>query len=221
MPKYFNSETEKGIINFQKRKNPEKKKKIFDYCIRPAFLKLIENTIFVYGFNSLENIDDLKNDCLSYLFECLYKFNPQKGAGFSYFNQVCKNWFLQEVKCHKKRIQQDIPINRELFEQSDDQKKFLVSHFEEDLMNMEFLKLLQEEMNSWVEKVKNKQEKRILDAVLVLFEKLDDIQMLNKKSVYIYLRDLSGFNTKQIATSLKKIKKRYIAFKKLYYEGEI
>ena len=67
--KYFNEETEKGIVDFQNEKDFETKKRIFDSCIRPAFNKLIENIIFVYQFKSLENLDILENDCMSYLFE--------------------------------------------------------------------------------------------------------------------------------------------------------
>ena len=218
---YFNADTEKEIIIFQQEPDPQKRKKIFDLKIRPAFLKLIENITFVYNFKSLENIDVLQHDCESYLFECLYKFKPAKGGGFSYFNQICKNWFLQEVKSRKKRIQQNIPITRELLEQSDDRKKFIIPHFEESLFSVEFLKLLREEMDCWTAKVKNQQEKKVLDAVIVLFEQIDDIQMLNKKSVYIYLRDISKLNTKQIALNLSKLKRRYLLFKNKYHDGKI
>lgn len=218
---YFNADTEKGIIAFQQEPDPEKRKLVFILQIRPTFSKLIENIIFVYNFKALENIDILENDCMSYLFECLFKFKASKGAGFSYFNQICKNWFLQETKNRKKRIQQDIPISKELLEQSEDRKKFVVSPFEEEVITVEFFELFKKEMYSWNSKVKNKQEKKVLDAVVVLFEQLDNIQMLNKKSVYIYMRNLTGLNTKQIAGNLLKLKKRYKLFKKKYYEGKV
>lgn len=219
--KYFDSETEKGIIEFQKEPDIQKRKEIFGSRIRPAFAKLIENIIFVYEFKSLENIEVLENDCMSSLFECLCKFKPEKGAAFSYFNIISKNWFLQEVKLRKKRIQQDIPINRELLEQSEDRKKFIVSSFEDELINIEFLKLLKEEMDSWSDKVKNQQEKKVLDAVIELFDKIDDLSLLNKKSIYVYMRSITGFNTKQIALNLSKLKKRYILFKKRFHDGKV
>lgn len=219
---YFNQNTEKGIISFQEESDPEKRKQIYNSQIRPAFEKLVENQIFVYEFrSSLENIDILEKDCVSYLFECLYKYKLSKGAGFSYFNQICKNWFLQEIKNRKKRIQQNIPISKELLEQSEDGKKFIVSPFEDEVVSLEFLQLFKKELNSWSTKVKSKQEKKVLTAVVVLFEQIDNIELLNKKSVYIYLRDITKFNTKQIAGNLQKLKKRYLTFKKKYYEGKI
>lgn len=220
MSNYFDESIDKGIVDFQNELDPQKRKEIFTLRIRPAFLKLIENIVFVYNFKSIENVEVLQSDCESYLFECLFKFKSAKGRSFSYFNQICKNWFLQEVKSRKKRIQQNIPITRELLEQSEDRKRFIVPHFEESLFNLEFLQLLREEMDSWTSKVKNQQEKKVLDAVLTLFEQIDDIQMLNKKSVYIYLRDISKLNTKQIALNLSKLRRRYLLFKKKYYSGE-
>src|SRR3990167_10579764 len=168
--KYFNSETENAIIDFQQEVDLQKRKEIFAVRIRPAFAKLIENIIFVYEFKSLENIETIENDCLSSLFECLCKFDAKKGAAFSYFNVICKNWFLQEVKLRKKRIRQEIPIDRELLEESEDRKKFIIHPFEEGLMDFEFLTIFKDEMKSWLPKVKNQQEKSVLIAVVDLFD---------------------------------------------------
>src|SRR3989442_486379 len=108
MANYFDKNTEKAIIEFQKENDIQKRKEIFSTRIQPAFAKLVENIIFVYGFKTIENIDILENDCLSALFECLCKFDKRKGAAFGYFNVIAKHWFLQEVKVRKKKIQQDI-----------------------------------------------------------------------------------------------------------------
>lgn len=218
---YFDSETEAGIIAFQQESDIEKRKEIFVSRVRPSFLKLIENITYVYSFKSLENIEILENDCMSSLFECLCKFDPKKGAAFSYFNMVCKNWFLQEVKLRKKRIRQDIPIVRELIEESEDSKKFVIDPFENTLIDFEFLKCLKEDMKTWGPKIKNEQERRVLNAILYLFEQIDSIPLYNKKGIYLNLRDICQLNTKQIALNLNKLKKRYFLFKKKFLEGKI
>src|SRR3989344_1202031 len=76
---YFDHNTEASIVKFQKEPDIENKKKIFVEEIRYSFAKLIENIIFVYKFHSLGDIEILKNDCLSFLFETLYKFDATKG----------------------------------------------------------------------------------------------------------------------------------------------
>ena len=70
---YFTHDTELAILRFQAEPEVVERKRIFVVEIRPAFEKLIENIIFVYKFHTLGNIDILKNDCLSFLFESIPK----------------------------------------------------------------------------------------------------------------------------------------------------
>ena len=49
----------------------------------------------------------------------------------------------------------------------------------------------------------------------------DNVEILNKKAIYLYMRELTGLNTKQIATSLKKIRVKYYCFKKDWNDGKI
>src|SRR3990167_10510539 len=102
---YFNSDTEKAIVEFQKELNLERKKDIFIKDIKPACDKLVENLVFVYKFHTLGQIDILKSDCVTMLFENLSKFDSTKGhKAFSYFNVIAKHWFIQKVKSNKKRV---------------------------------------------------------------------------------------------------------------------
>jgi hypothetical protein len=45
--------------------------------------------------------------------------------------------------------------------------------------------------------------------------------MLNKKAVYLYLRELTGLNTKQIVSQLNKMRKKYRVFRKNWDNGKI
>lgn len=219
---YFDETTEKFIVKFQKEKKVEKQKKIFHEKIRPAFEKLIENIIFVYKFKSLENIDVLQNDCLSYLFEKLRLFDVTRGfKAFSYFNVIAKHWFLQEVKIRKKKIKCDVSLSKELIENSEDKESFVIQSFEEDLVNYEFLELLKKEMKYWLTKVKNDQERNVLSAIILLFNEPDLVQVFNKKGIFIYVREITKLNGKQIASNFIKFRKKYNIFKKRFLSGEI
>jgi len=48
---YFDENTEKAILKFQKYRSHKKKKQIFVEKIKPCFEKLIENIIFTYKFH--------------------------------------------------------------------------------------------------------------------------------------------------------------------------
>ena len=64
-------------------------------------------------------------------------------------------------------------------------------------------------------------EKKVLQAVKILFESADDIEIFNKKAVYLYMREITGLNTKQIVNNLNKIRVKYRDFRKKWNEGEI
>lgn len=219
---YFDDTTQASIVKFQQEPDIEIKKLIFVKEIQPAFLKLIENIIFVYKFHTLGDLEILKNDCLSFLFETLTKFDASKGAkAFSYFSVITKNWFIQKQKNYKKKNKLDVNFDQALLkklEKSDEE--FSLNH-EEVLLNTEYMMLLKEEVKKWRGKFDKKQEKMVLEAVILLFNNPDLISIYNKKGIYLYIREITGLNTKQVVTNLSKIRKKYDLFKKKYHAGEI
>ncbi len=56
-------------------------------------------------------------------------------------------------------------------------------------------------------------EKQVLEAVRVLLHNVDDIEIFNKKAIYLYLRELTGLNTKQVVNNLNKLREKYRLFK--------
>ena len=104
MSQYFTQETDKYICLFNMADTDSEKHNIFNANIRPAFEKLIENLIFVYSYYAIDDVDTLKRECLSTLYEMLPKYNTEFGSkGFSYFNVVAKNWFIHRIREKNKR----------------------------------------------------------------------------------------------------------------------
>ena len=68
-------------------------------------------------------------------------------------------------------------------------------------------------MRSWDEAQMKENDLKVYKAIVVLFESKEDIEIFNKKAIYLYLRELTGLNTKQIVNSLKKFRKKYGTFK--------
>jgi len=77
------------------------------------------------------------------------------------------------------------------------------------------------EINSWQNLKLKPNEQKVLDAVVTLMENIDQIEIFNKKAVYLYMREITGLNTKQIVSALNKMRERYRTFKKKWNEGEI
>jgi len=52
-------------------------------------------------------------------------------------------------------------------------------------------------------------------------EHSEEIEIFNKKAVYLYLRELTGLNTKQVVNNLNKLRIKYRYFKKNWLDGKI
>jgi len=83
----------------------------------------------------------------------------------------------------------------------------------DDRIENEFWKYLMAEMEGWKKLQMTENEKIVYDAVRTLFNSADELDILNKKAVYLYLREITGLNTKQIVSQLNKMRKRYKSFK--------
>lgn len=107
---YFNEKTTEAIENYQKLSSKEEKEKLYLAEIYPAFDKLVENLIFIHGFRGLhDSYDDLKNDCVTFLYEAIHKFDPTRGTKpFSYFNVVAKRWLIIRSKVRVSNVKKKI-----------------------------------------------------------------------------------------------------------------
>ena len=64
-------------------------------------------------------------------------------------------------------------------------------------------------------------EKKVLEAVKILFESAEDIEIFNKKAIYLYIREITGLNTKQVVNNLNKMRSRYKEWKEEWHQGKI
>jgi hypothetical protein len=83
----------------------------------------------------------------------------------------------------------------------------------EDRVRDEFLLNLKANMIDWEGDCEKPNDEKVMQAIQILFEQADKIEIFNKKAIYLYLRELTGLNTKQVVTSLKKVRVKYKNFK--------
>lgn len=137
---------------------------------------------------------------------------------FSYFNVIAKHWFIQKIKIFKKKNKTDVYFDKileaKLEKEEIDAKE---TNHENNIINIEYLALMKDEMKKWRGKFDKKQEKIVLESIILILENPDIISIYNKKAIYLYLREITGLNTKQIVTNLSKLKKKYDGFKKRYH----
>jgi len=218
---YFTEITEKAIVDYCNTDSLAKRSELYIQHIQPAFDELVNKIVYTYKFTSLENIEYHKDDCKIWLTTILGKFDPSQGKkAFSYFSVVTKNWFTHKAKKQTKKNRREVNYDemvREVEAISSGSDANLLNEIEEK----EFWASLLTEINSWQNLKLKPNEQKVLDAVVTLMENIDQIEIFNKKAVYLYMREITGLNTKQIVSALNKMRERYRTFKKKWNEGEI
>jgi DNA-directed RNA polymerase specialized sigma24 family protein len=218
---YFTQVHEDAIVEFCSTDDFDRRNELYANLIQPVFSQMVDKIVFTYRFTTLPDIDDLRDECKVFLTTILSKFDPAKGSkAFSYFSVVTKNWFIHKVKKHKKKLEREVPID---IAELDPEIHFVdeAESYESKKMRKERLVKLRQEMESWKDEFDKDKEKKVYDAVMMLFDSVDEIDIFNKKAVYLYLRELTGLSTKQIVVQLTKMRKKYKVFKADWENGEI
>ena len=213
---YFTKVHEQAIIDYCASACYKTRSKLYQDLIQPAFSEMVNKIIFTYKFNILPNIDSLREDCKVWLTTILNKYDPNKGSkAFSYFSVVTKNWFIHKVKTNSKKLKKEVSFENlvenggaDILGTTDEDTTYLAQRVE-----MEFWNNLLTNLDNWDTGNLKKNEKSVLDAVRILLHNIDDIEIFNKKAVYLYLRELTGLNTKQVVNNLNKLREKYRIFK--------
>ena len=59
------------------------------------------------------------------------------------------------------------------------------------------------------------------DIVKTVIGKVDNIDNFNKKAIYLYMREITGLNTKQVVNNLNKMRIRYRVFREKWDKGDL
>ena len=217
---YFTKDTENAIVAYCATDDISERSRLYIEEIQPAFNELVDKIVYTYKFTSLENIDHLRDDCKVWLTTILAKFNPNQGTkAFSYFSVVTKNWFTHKAKKQSQKNRREINYDsmiREIEAVTADSSADFYGSLEEK----QFWLFLLKEVKGWRQLTLKANEQKVLDAVVTLMDNIEQIEIFNKKAVYLYMREITGLNTKQIVGCLNKMRSRYRQFRKKWDEGD-
>ena len=216
---YFTKDTENAIVRYNNEPDPEIRSIIYRNEIHYAFFKLTENIIhtFKFYYTEVDQIEHLQHEIITFLLSKIHLFNPDNGAkAYSYFGTITKNWLIvYNTKNYKKRVQK-APVD-ELYK--DDNYSYNMGEEKEK----EKLSLF---IDSYIEYVEERFEEffpkghdaKVADAILELFRKRENLEIFNKKALYIYIREIMG--THGLEVKIPKITKiagkLYELFKESY-----
>ena len=222
---YFTSDTEEAIIEYLNETDPAKRNKIYNARIKYGFHKLTENIIhtFKFYYTEVDTIADLQHEVTTFLLEKLHLYKQDKGKAFSYFGTIAKRYLILYNNNNYKKLKQkadvdaidkdqsitiDIVNNQSIEEPKDKATEFIIYMLK--YMDLHLFDHFPKE-----------EDARTADAVLELFRKRENIELFNKKAIYIYIREMTDQSTPQITKVIKKMRKIYKKLMAQYVEHGI
>ena len=207
---YFTADTDLAIAEYLASSNQDERDTIFSRRIHYAFYKLAENLIhtFKFYYTEVDDLEDLKHEVVCFLLEKLHYFDPTKGSkAFSYFSIVGKNYLIlyNNTNYKKKKIKADV-----LAADEDDK----VIHELGRPERKEDMKDFIDYFTSYIDKhmfrlFKKDHDRKVCDAVNILFKRRENLEIFNKKALYIYIREITNVDTPVITKVTKVLKKKY------------
>ena len=219
---YFTQVHENAIIEYcQPNTTYNRRCELYEGLIQPAFNEMVDKIVFTYRFTSLPNIDELRQDCKVWLTTILAKYDPNRGSkAFSYFSVITKNWFIHQVKKTTKRARREVEYEK-VGKEINDAMQTSSNPIVDEYIEIEFWTHFYKELESWDSTKMSENELLVYNAIRQLFASVEDLDLLNKKAIYLYLREITGLNTKQIVSQLNKMRKKYRSFRKNWDNGKI
>ena len=213
---YFTPDTDAAIKEYLASSNQEERDTIFARRIHYPFYKLAENLIhtFKFYYTEVDDLEDLKHEVICFLLEKLDYFKPEKGTkAFSYFSIVGKNYLiLYNNNNYKKKKQKADPL-------AADEDEGVLRQLGRDQRKQEikdFIDYFTEYTDKHIFTLfKKDKDRKVCDAINTLFKRRENLEIFNKKALYIYIREMTGVDTPVITKVTKKLKKQY---KELYME---
>lgn len=218
---YFGPEVEDAIFRFNQEESKYKKEMIFNKEIYPALNKLAENVINVGKFYRYEtNFADLKSDIVAFLYERLPSISAQKGKAYSFFT-IC---------AHRYCIKKSQDLYKEQLRQGDLKSVDGERNITAEMDLLSYKETLQDFIYEWSDwcydrlelLFKSKNDRKVADAILTLFKNSGEIELYNKKELYILIREHSKIDTQYITKISQQLKQLFFTmFEQYRRDGEI
>lgn len=197
---YFTQDTEDAIVAYNCCGDNSQRNRIYNDRIKYPFFKLTENIIHTYKFYYTEesSIEDLQHEVISFLLTKLHLFDPSKGAkAYSYFGTIAKRYLIMTNSKNYKRKIDKVGVSEV---EDNENFSYTISENTEEDANLsiyidEFVDYITENI---YEIFPRDEDARIADAILEIFRKRLSLDILNKKALYIYIREQIDVKTPKI-----------------------
>ena len=215
---YFTIVHEQAILNYIASEDIDYRNTVYRDIIRPVFLEMINKIVFTYKFTNLPNVSMLKDECEIHLITVLSNFDATKGSkAFSYFSVITKNWFIAKVKKTAIQLRRESAYE-DISKSAESRHLAVYNNYDEVREWKEYMEHLWKEIYRWEKQNLKENEVKVLKAIKILLAEPEVIEIFNKKAIYLYIREITNLNTKQVLNSLQRFRGEYSNFKKRWNE---
>jgi len=213
---YFTPDTDAAIKEYLASSNQDDRDEIFKTRIWYPFYKLAENLIhtFKFYYTEVDDLEDLKHEVICFLLEKLDYFKPEKGTkAFSYFSIVGKNYLILYNNNNYQKKKQKVDVL------AADEDEGVLHQLGRDGRKQEIKDFI-DYLTEYIDKhmftmFKKEKDRKVCDAINTLFKRRENLEIFNKKALYIYIREMTEVDTPVITKVTKKLK---VLYKDLYNE---
>ena len=207
---YFTQDTEDAIVAYNNSKDVTFRQKIFTDRIYYPFYKLVENIIHTFRFyyTDVEDLEDLKHEVISLLVEeKIHMFDSTRGAkAYSYFGTIVKRHLINYNNKNYKRLKSLAPV--EDFNGTYDLDTADVRPYSFTLRQI-FDIYIEKTYDKLDDLFPKEADRKVADAILILFKKRYDLDIFKKKALYIYIREMTGTETPYLTKVINVLKAEF------------
>lgn len=228
---YFYEEEEQAFVDYINAETKEEKEKIFNEKLLHPFTKMIQSIIRRYKlYTPNESFDDIFDDAFSFLMIKMNYFNPNAGKkAYSYCGTICKNYLIKQINDFDKNQKRNSSYEDNSVSLDDKIELSYTENGNERSFTAELIDNMKAEIKEMLEnKTQNsltENETKIGYALLSVLDNWEDLflQMgsdkFNKSSIYMFLKETTLLEPKDIRDGMKKFKKIYYSIKNNMLEG--
>lgn len=233
MPLYIAERERLAIKKYKSKNTPtEKKDQLYKEIIYPAFKKLVDFLMMKHNQKINDPYSDVRNDCISHLTDIIEKYDPKKPA-FNFFNLCARNYILQECVVKKNKKVSIVQAYRKdtneallgtdenlLGKKSVVDERFIDNSYKDifDDNVSDFYIHLKKQLKKIMMSTEGQNERLFLDNILMILESKDHIDINNKKELYIILRTVTNFKSREITKYTTKLKQYYKEIAESYFK---
>jgi hypothetical protein len=218
---YFTKDTEDAIIEYNSIEDKLTKDRIYKERIAPAFDKLAEIVYNKWKFTYFDDDpQDVMSEVVAFMIEKIHMYRAGKGKAFSYFTIVARNYLILNNNANYKRYK-DTDVMSAMPENWDTENGFRdeVRNDDHKTFNKRMLVYWDRHLEEYFPK---KRDIQIADAILELFRRAEYIENFNKKSLYLLVREMTGYPTHYITKVVNRMKEKQMElYNEFDREGDI